>query len=367
MPPTCTISLNGGPDLAVKEAVFQHKEMEHEQALVTLPDVSRAASRWLSTGSPVLIRWGATERPLREFVGYVSHTKPIFQAAPTRDGEDLGVHCVGATFPLKDGDYWSRRNISATTPIREIAEQFRLDTTFIGRHQTDWPTLAQAGRSYWAFMVECAKRMGWTLYAHGTTVYCHERTTALALTRGAPYFMSSERAAGGRLHRFKNSVGATSPEGGQARQRHAYGVNDRTGSVVRHTNQANTTKPLLGAMAVRPVFGQGQAGMPVGSLAEAHDRLQGEELDNRLSIEAILTGDGNQTVMVGRALEVDGLSALDNGFWYVKGYVQRLRPQEFTIEATLGRDSEAGYRLPASPSPQVARGSRLINNRWVVA
>jgi hypothetical protein len=366
----CQVSFAGAPAVGVTEATFRHAEFEHEQALLVLEGRAATRAQALMSGSPMLITWGSSARPLRALAGYVSHIKPGFGLASGNKGPDkkLGVYCVGASYLLKQGGYYTGRNVTAPVPVRLAAEQFRMETTFIDQHSQIWPVLAQAGRSHWQFLVECAKRMGWTLYVHGTTLYCHERTAALRLSQTAPVFSGTT----GSLHDFHNSVGATSPEGGAARDRHAYGVNPRTGVLLRHTNKANTSKPVFGTTPIKPLFGQGQTALVVDTLAEAHDRLKGEELGNRLTVEASMTGTGDQSVRVGRALGITGLSVNDNGYWYVKEYTQTIRTSlerapVFTIEATLGRDSERGYVIPPPGPQKAARGSRLVSGRWVAA
>ena len=110
----------------------------------------------LKTGVPMKFSW--TQDVLgKEWVGYVSSISKI--NAPQRQNS-MEVMCVAGTYPLKDSESRVFENMSIPKAIETIAKEFGFNT-MIDDHPQVFPQLVMAGVSYWEFIVEQARRIGY--------------------------------------------------------------------------------------------------------------------------------------------------------------------------------------------------------------
>lgn len=362
------VHFEGGRADGVTEAQIHQGEFEHERA-VLMVERAKATSKRFKSGAPVRIDWGYLPKRKRTFYGYINHVEPIENpAAELRGDQLLKVVCVGPTWVFKDGGYLTYRNMTAPLMIKKIAEEMRFDTRHIKPHSKVWPVEHQGGRSQWEFMVHCARQIGWTLFARGLELHCLDRQTAVTQSQSsAPILIPA--IAGGHVQRLKSSLGAASPTGGDLRVRDAYGINPRTGNVLARRNKADSDRPMFRAAALAPSFGTSVVDMPFESLGEVESKLSAAESLNRMPIEAHLEGASDPRVSVGRTVYVAGMNEADNGHWYVRSAVHKIRGlNDTSMTLKLGRDTESQLTsvVPVGVAPPVPRGARLVNRQWVL-
>lgn len=347
---------------------LHHAEFQHSVLTVDVPTFSVDAKRY-QTGVPVLLTWGHHPAFPSYWYGYVSHTKPIYSAAKVdpQTREMRQIVCIGASFWMKNGAYLGFRDANVTTLARAIAEQFRLDTSQIQQHTRVFASLNQSGRSYWAFLVELATKVGFTVYCHGTTLYFHDRLSAVSKTTSSmPWFSPTD----GSLGKFQSLIGAVTPDGGDLVDRYAYGVQAETGQPVLGQFKAQEQRPLLGSSPMTAVLQRGAADVQAGSLAEAQDTLGALAQQNQLPVVAEIEVTGTTLLRVGSAAYLRDLDLTNSGIWYVMSTVHTITGDGMTAKARVGRDAlVAAVAPPAAPTfslPNV-RASQLSNYQWVAA
>jgi hypothetical protein len=370
MLPTASVSFASGAPMAVKELRVIQAEYHHERVQVTV-DLSSPSSKRYQTGTPVRVDWGIPPKHMQTFVGYVNHATPEHRPVEDRSdgGGKLRVVLVAPSWVLKDGDYQTFRNVSAATAVRQVAESFRLGTRNIHQHPTRHAVLHQQGRSFWEFMVECAQRMGWTLYARGMELHCLDRKQSALLTRFPPVLRSP--VLGGSVREFRPKVGANAPGGGSLLVREGYGVNPRSGAVLYSRDDGGTEKALFNTPGLAPAFRRGSADSSFSDLGEGYDTLQSKSKANQLAVEATFTATVHPNVRVGGTVVMEGFGDGSDGGWYVTAVEHILRAAgRSEMRVTVGRDTARSdtFLVPQLLAESAApRGARLVNQRWVLA
>jgi phage protein D len=82
----------------------------------------------------------------------------------------MKVVCIGASYTLKKRDSKTWKNKTVTEVAALIAKQFKFK--FVGEPSTRrFDQLSIAGQSYWSWLQEHAKQIGYSFYVDGTTMY----------------------------------------------------------------------------------------------------------------------------------------------------------------------------------------------------
>jgi phage protein D len=110
----------------------------------------------IRTGVPVKFSW-QQDTLGRAFIGYVSNISKI--DAPQRQ-TSMVITCVGATYPLKQRVTKVFKNITIPQAVQQIVEEF--DFNFVTEpHPQVFDQLIIPGNSYWEWIQEQAKRIGY--------------------------------------------------------------------------------------------------------------------------------------------------------------------------------------------------------------
>lgn len=116
----------------------------------------------LKTGVPVQFNW--TQDTLsRSFIGYVSNVSKV--DAPQRQ-TSMVVTCIGGTYPLKERVTRVFKNSTIPQAVQQIVEGFGFN--FVGiDHPQLFTQLVIAGQSYWEWINEQAKKIGYGVVVDG--------------------------------------------------------------------------------------------------------------------------------------------------------------------------------------------------------
>ena len=139
-----------------------HQKPYHHDVLIM--EFSNSSPMWFSlmkTGVPLQFNW-SQETFQNSWVGYVSY---ISKTVAGQISDVMEVHCVGSTFPLKERVSKVFVNMSVSTAVRNIATEFGFN--FVGEDDgVVFDQLTIAGHSYWEWIQEQAKRIGYGVYVH---------------------------------------------------------------------------------------------------------------------------------------------------------------------------------------------------------
>jgi phage protein D len=347
------------------------KETEYEHDMATVEywggDITTDS---VASGVPIAITWGNANRSSRVLYGYVNdasrRTSSLSTATELTDRNALVLRCVGASWVLKQAGSASFHEMTIPQVISQIASQFGFSAN-VAAHPTVWSNLQMAGRTYWAFCVELAKRIGYTFYAINTQLVCKPRQTnpKQLASLAAVYNCKTDPAV---MPTFIPTVGANSNFGGLLRNRQLSGIDVRTGQPIFASVNGAGTPTVLGAAADTPVFSSIEH-MTVRSQADAEARIAGAGMLNQLYITAEAPGTyGDPAVSKGSLIFVSGANGAQDGLWYVCNALHEINKRLYQTDLDLGRDSTgATATLAVLPPTQALPGSKLVGTSWRAA
>ena len=144
-----------------------HQKPYHHDVLIM--EFSNSSPMWFSlmkTGVPLQFNW-SQETFQNSWVGYVSY---ISKTVAGQISDVMEVHCVGSTFPLKERVSKVFVNMSVSTAVRNIATEFGFN--FVGEDDgVVFDQLTIAGHSYWEWIQEQARRIGYGVLVDNMNFY----------------------------------------------------------------------------------------------------------------------------------------------------------------------------------------------------
>ncbi len=344
---------------------ISEREFAHDLAIAHIP-FEYAGSKRYETGTPVEVRWGTVyPNNTNRFYGYVHHTEPVY----TRGGRGgrshtLKVVCIGASYRLKQPRQrvWKMR--TAPSVVRELANLVKFSGD-VQPHGDIRESIANPGVSDWRFMVEQAQRIGYTFYVSNTDVHFHDRITRFRrLQRSAPVFFArqpGDNTLGDSIYAFHIIVGETTPDGGDQAIRVIQGVDPRFAEVVSALDRVGTPiREQLAQRSFSPEFLKYETDIVAQNIGSATTQLEGLARKNRWHYVANAEVVGVPSVHQGSPVFFEGLGPRDSGYWYVEGVEHVIRPDDYRMYLSLGRDSSYVTRS----RPQEAAGRRVIRQRF---
>ena len=321
-----------------------------------------------NSGMPMSLTWG---RPLvkRAFYGYVSHASRSNNAlAGSMDlmtRNSTTVVCFGASWPMKASGTITWQNQTASQVVTQIAQSFGLITNIIP-HDTVWPVLHMAGMTFWEFCVMLAKRIGYTFYVSGATLFFKPRNTDPTQLAGLVAYYDYRRDPGS-MPVFMPTVGATNPFGGDLTNRNVSGIDFRTNQIIYSSLAGSPQSKTFGNFTDTPVFNKTEH-FTVRNQDEANVKINGAGQSNQLYITASARGTGDPLIAQGSLVFVANANGSQNGLWFVTKCVQNMAPTAYSMDFSLGRDSlGATVQVSGVTSVNTQHPVILSGGQWVAA
>lgn len=363
MPTVCAeVEILGGkpggrPVQQPREVRIIGAEYKHEIAVLTYGYDAELKAR-CERGLPLRITWGwGTDRSqMHAAVHHVVVDREELHQDSTRL---MRVVCIGATDALNPPAARQYAGIRVDALVSDVVRSQGF-SVLVEKHHFAWPLLQQTHESTWAFLVACARKVGWTLYARNTDVRCHSRAIRYS---GALTFRDYGPIAAERLHgavyAFDIVQAETlSAEDARKRRRIALGVDGQQNTF---SSVIDTQPDLSGAGATRAVLEEYHL-TSAGSIAEAEAEMAGDQEMNRHYIRARATVSGHALLHPSRAVRLAGIDAQHNGVWYTTRAEHVIDATTYRVHLELGRD---GLGEPAVARTVLAE-PRSIATRQVV-
>lgn len=138
------------------------KQYFHDVAILEFSKTSHLWFETIKTGVPVEFTW-TQENLTRTWIGHVSAIDK--DESPSRENI-MKVHCVSATYPLKQKATRVFRHTTIPNAVGVIVKEFGFK--FIGtEHPMVFEQLNISGHSYWEWIQEQAKKIGYGLIVDG--------------------------------------------------------------------------------------------------------------------------------------------------------------------------------------------------------
>ena len=138
------------------------KQYYHDVVILEFSKTSHLWFETIKTGIPVQFTWNQ-ENLSRTWIGHVSAIDKDESAARENI---MKIHCVSATYPLKQKSTKVFRNTTIPDAVELIVKEFGFK--FVGtNHPRVFEQLNISGHSYWEWIQEQAKKIGYGLIVDG--------------------------------------------------------------------------------------------------------------------------------------------------------------------------------------------------------
>jgi len=353
----------GGAPEPLRRLKIVQQEYQHDVAVLSLPDGSPEAKRFKS-GVPITVHWGNDARFSKELNGYVNHHNPVYSNVNGPGAVSDDIVMAGSSFVFKQESLKVWRNVTVSQVVERVIKDFRFKAD-VTPHPGIVAMRSPVGQTTWAFLVDQAKSIGYTLVADGTTIRLHPRIVSLDRVAGSlPVFRLSD----GSLSSFAAQVGVAAPSGGEKVNRQTFGVNPRTQQAV-YQKAAPETIRALARQGAAPIFNRTQTGPVTHDLREANQQLASSIDANRLYTSANAMVAGDCRVRPGMVVGIDAAGTEHDGLWYVSAATHVVTGQGYSLELGLGRDATGASTIPTQAILRSAKAERsaLLNGQWVAA
>lgn len=294
----------------------------HHDVLVLRFTVS--SNMWfenLKTGVPVKFTW-RQEHLSKTWYGYVSFVSKVIASQKISIME---VYCVGASFILKDAVVKIFSNTTITEAVKQIANDFGLN--FIGEpHNRKFDQLVIAGHSYWEWINEQAKRIGYGVYVDGTNLLFRPLDKLIDVTISEapilnwsnPYVGSEADYKGKTLEYFKVLNGEFIESNTQRSIKFVGGINPLTSEISTYSSDPKTLGSKLRSQVSDVYFSQYRTDQVVHTDVDAQSAAEGSAHLARFNLPAFARGKGDPRVRPYSVVYVQNTGELTDGYWVVK-------------------------------------------------
>jgi hypothetical protein len=298
------------------------KQYNHDVAILEYSMASPLYFETIKTGVLVEFTW-VQEGLSRTWVGYVSS---IDKVVNSRRDITMKVHCVGASFPLKQRATRVFYNSSIPEAVEKIAREFGLRYSGVNDSRK-FPQLAMTGHSYWEWMQEQAKRIGYALVIDGTNltfkpidlVINENFSTAPVMSYDTTPTVTNTMYLDRTLDYFKALNGEHIEHDSELR------MNKVVGGVDPITNKPKISvgKPNLIGKSVRTnvsdvLFNDYKTGEVANGGSSVDHAALGIAHTSRFSLPADAKGQGDPRLVPFGTVLIVGTGELTDGFWLVK-------------------------------------------------
>jgi phage protein D len=347
------------PSLTQKAAYIDiyQKAYHHDIAQINFLRSSEVWFKDIPTGLPVTITW-TQQRQRREWVGYVTHVEKTVK--PSLE-QPLVIHCVGASYLLKEKATRVFTGMSIPDAVKIICTQFGL-ALVTDAHPVKFSQLTMAGHSYWEWLVEHAKKIGYVLYMEGAVLHFRklERMVNRSVSSSALLYYSGLYVKSRvdyydrTLHYFKVLKGDNIETSGALRSNKlTAGVNP---IMVKSQSAESSPQKISAGMRTTQsdvLFSEYRTDQVAQTASVARELSRGAASMARLNLPAKVKCIGDSRISPFAPVRVSGTGAKTDGLWVASEVRHNLRSNgEYDIEAVIVTDGVDGT-LRTSLRPEV--------------
>jgi phage protein D len=315
----------------------------------------------MKTGVPVSITW--SQGTLKgSWVGYVSY---ITKNVAGQIENLMEVQCVGTTFVLKERATKVFTNITIPQAVEKIVKSFGF--RFIGEsHPRVFEQLTMAGHSYWEWIQEQAKRIGYGVVVNGMDFYFRPLDELFKQGQATVPILSISGTAAGvgsefydrTLDSFKVLSGDHIEEGEHLRTvKKVGGVNPITGQAITASKSPKNVGKKMHDNLSDVLFNELRSDQVVSNPADAASVAAGAAHMGRLNLPAKIKCQGDPRIRPFGPIYIDGTGAMTDGYWMAKEVKHMIAfAGDYYIEMTASTDglnpdlanSEPAKKIPGS-------------------
>lgn len=298
------------------------KQYNHDIMVLEFASESTLWFETLKTGVPVRFVWRQDTLD-KNWIGYVSSIQKI--NAPQRTNI-MQIVCVGATFGMKQRATRVFPNSTIPQAIQTIAEEFGFNVV-TEAHPQVFTQLTIPGLSYWEWINEQAKRIGYGIIVDGLNFILlpldkliditFSNSAVLAMgNSGAPF---NTQFLDRTLDKFEVINGDNVESSTNFRTvKNVGGVDPIDGSIVLSSRAPTEDGTPLRETESSVLFSEYRTDQVVNSLVAAQQISKGAAQMARFSIPATALGQGDPRIRPFGALFIAGTGNITDGFWVVR-------------------------------------------------
>lgn len=340
-----TVELPTIPTLSAqpRRAEIHQKQYQHD---VLILEFSQPADAWFSvvkTGVPIKFSWNQGSYS-KTFFGYVSF---LVRNASGQIENIMEVHCVGTTFVLKERATKVFTNTTIPAAVRSIVTNFGFN--FIGEDDTlVFDQLTMAGHSYWEWIQEQAKRIGYGVMVDGMNFYFRPLdalidqniTSTPVLSMSSTETPINTQILDRTLDSFKVLQGEHIEDANNLRAvKVTAGVDPVNGQVVSSSVSPNVIGSNLRATTSDVLFSEYRSEQVVHSNSAAISIASGAATLARLNMPAKIKCQGDPRITPFHPVMIQGTGPQTDGYWVAKEVKHMFaRIGDYQIEMTAGTD-----------------------------
>lgn len=298
------------------------KQYNHDILTLEFPTESTSWFESMNTGVPVQMSWKQDTLD-KNWIGYVAS---ISKTNSPQRMNSMVVMCVGATFVLKEKVTRVFVNTTIPNAIKTIVESYGFK--FAGEaHPQVFPQLIIPGVSYWEWIAEQAKRIGYGIIVDGMDFIMRPIdklidmgfSNAAVLAMGNSNIPFNTQYLDRTLDQFKITRGDFVEESQNLRAiKNVGGVDPITGDIILSSSDPSTAGTNLRTSTSDVLFQEYRTDRVVNSAVDGISAATGAAQLSRFGIPASANGQGDPRIRPFGTVLISGTGALTDGFWIVR-------------------------------------------------
>lgn len=345
------------------KAFLHQEEQKHDVLILQFSSTLPQWYKLLKTGVPIEFAWSQGFLK-KSWIGYVS-----FVSKRTNGGQKndmMEVHCLGSSFPLKERAAKVFVNSSIPDAVQDIVTAFGFK--YVGeQHPLKFDQLTMAGHSYWEWINEQAKRIGYGVVVDGMTFmfrpldkfidYGVSNIPAFSMhTKVAPVNTAySERT----LDTFRVLDGEhLDSQKNRRTVKNVGGIDPYTKSTHFAQKSPKEVGKNIRSNLADVLFQEHDQSHIVSSISAAQGISSGSAHYSRLSIPAEVTGQGDPRTKILHPVILMGTGTTTDGYWITKKVKHMFsRNGNYQVEMLVATDgSNQSKQTSVRNSPDVYTG-----------
>lgn len=330
-------------DVQPRRVDLYQKQYTHDILVMEFSSVSPLYFENMQTGVPIEFTW--TQDTLTMYwVGYVSSVSKV--EAPQRQNS-MEVMCIGGTFPLKQRATEVFKNSTIPDAVRAIATANGFN--FIGdTHGQVFEQLTMAGNSYWAWINEQAKRIGFGVLVDGMNLIFRrlDRLVDLGFSYSPILSMGNQGPSFNAqfldrtLDYFKVLKGENIEDSNNNRTvKNVGGVDPITGAAFTASESPDTVGVSVRNDTSNVLFNEFLGSSVITNEADAKYVAEGAAQLARFNIPAKVQCQGDPRIRPFATVFISGTGDLTDGFWVVReAHHMFHKIGDYQMEATIATD-----------------------------
>ena len=298
------------------------KQYSHDVLVLEYPAESTLWFESLHTGLPIQFFWNQ-DTLSKSWIGYVSS---VSKGNSPQRMNSMTVVCVGSSFPLKARVARVFKDYTIPQAVEEIVTEYGFN--FIGENIAQkFPQLTIAGLTYWEWIVEQAKRIGYGIIVDGTNFIFRPLdklidlgfSNAAILSLGDASVPFNTQALDRTLDKFTVISGDNIEDSVNYRTvKNVGGVDPITSAQYLSQASPAVTGTNLRDKTTDVLFSEYRTDRVAPSADAAKIEAQGAAQLARFNLPASIHGQGDPRIRPFATAFISGTGNLTDGFWIVK-------------------------------------------------